>query len=189
MELKEVTNDYHDFQVQAMENTSNETKKEIKDISWHRLVVLGINAKTTTEDIEEHFSKYGLIEDISLLKSRKYSSQSYAFITFASLNQIPPVRHVLMGRYVELKKLNPFVSNKKSKMILASGVLTNVDSSTLANYFSKYGEVTDVCKQVKGKVIRFAFITFKEYTSVDEAVKTCIHLIDGKIVDIRKAAD
>lgn len=161
----------------------------IFDISLRRQVIRGCSSKTTAEELESYFSRYGEVEDISNFPSPKNGRAPYAFITFSSLNQVPPRDHNLQGRSIVLEKINVKYENYKSKTIIANGLLTNMKEFKLAEYFSRYGEVLQVNKQQRGTVLRFAFVTFKDYSAVDEALKNVLHLIDGKIVDIRKARD
>lgn len=152
------------------------------DIDLRRQIIYGISRDTTAAELANFFSKFGKVEDVSC------NNRTYAFITFASLKVIPPKNHFFQGKKIALRKLEPIYSNAKSKTILVNGILKNVSENTLAAYFSKYGTVTDVRKQRKGKNPRFAYVTFEDYNSVEEAIKKVIHLIDGKnIVDINKA--
>lgn len=151
-------------------------------------MALGLSSDTTVEELESYFSKYGVIEDISWNISPKHHSKPYAFITFESLKQVPKSEHFIHGEKVILQKLNGLNESFETKSIRVNGLLTSLKEEQMAEYFSRFGEVVEVTKQQKGSAIRVAFVTFEDSSSVEKAMKTVLHLIDGKIVDIRKAS-
>lgn len=151
--------------------------------SKRRLFVTGLPLKTENKDIIDYFSKYGEIEDISRL-----DNELYAFITFKYYTKFPPVYHKFNGREIKISEMNPYNHpNLQSKTIVVNGVLTKLSDETMKKYFAKYGRVESIQVISRHGVKRCAIITFNNYSSVEEAIKEVVHMIEGHLVDIRKA--
>ncbi|KAH7647719.1 RNA recognition motif (RRM)-containing [Cryptosporidium bovis] len=79
----------------------------------------------------------------------------------------------------------------ESGRIFVGGLHQQVTSSTLIDYFSKYGTVVDAIimyDNVSGRSRGFGFVTFKDPETVKTVQKTIPHIILGKIVDCKKAS-
>lgn len=163
--------------------TSEKPQKLDIHFSKRRLFVVGFKSGTTEQELHKFFSQFGQIEDVSLLAH-------YAFVTFEFYYKFPPYCNKFKGTVVEAHVLAPKNDRKlKTKTILANGVLTNIPEDSIADYFSRFGKVRKVNKQQKGGIKRFAYVIFDKHESVEKAIETPCHLIEGKIVDIRKARE
>eukprot|EP00026_Physarum_polycephalum_P019471 Phypoly_transcript_21501.p2 GENE.Phypoly_transcript_21501~~Phypoly_transcript_21501.p2 ORF type:complete len:117 (+),score=25.15 Phypoly_transcript_21501:254-604(+) len=60
----------------------------------------------------------------------------------------------------------------------------------LANYFSKYGQVTDarvISDRTTGRSKGFGFVTFADQGAADQAIKAPTHEIDGRAIVVNQA--
>lgn len=81
-------------------------------------------------------------------------------------------------------------SNQKTKQIFVGGCHPQIKNYELKNYFSQYGKIieTRLVKDKRTKKFRgFGFVTFANYKSVEDALKTKTHSIRGKKIEIKKA--
>lgn len=155
----------------------------LQHYSNRRLIVKGFHPKHEKQ-LGNYFSFFGEVIDIFSPSPQ----QSYCFITFSKLYEIPPIFHQFNGRTITAEKLSPYNNPQmKTRTILANGILNNVTSQNLISYFSKYGEVLTAKKQRANPISRFAYITFKDFESAEKAVEEVVHFISSEIVDVRKA--
>ncbi|XP_013772700.1 heterogeneous nuclear ribonucleoprotein D-like isoform X1 [Limulus polyphemus] len=76
------------------------------------------------------------------------------------------------------------------RKLFVGGVSWDTQTSDLKDYFSKYGEVTDVNIKTDpntGKSRGFAFVTFASQESVDAVLKDTTHSVKGKQIDPKRA--
>ncbi|XP_076348852.1 heterogeneous nuclear ribonucleoprotein D-like isoform X1 [Tachypleus tridentatus] len=76
------------------------------------------------------------------------------------------------------------------KKLFVGGVSWDTQTTDLKEYFSKYGEVTDVNIKTDpntGKSRGFAFVTFASQDSIDAVLKDGTHTVKGKQVDPKRA--
>lgn len=80
---------------------------------------------------------------------------------------------------------------ERTKTLMISGIIQNVSDDALTNHFSKYGKVSRLHrnKESNKKYARWAFVTFKDFESVDKTIAEGTHMINGHHLDIRKAMD
>jgi len=81
-------------------------------------------------------------------------------------------------------------SSDDDRKLFVGGISWDTDQKDLKEYFSKFGEVTDVTIKTDpatGKSRGFAFITFGTDETVDNVLKNVPHNIKGKQIDPKRA--
>lgn len=70
-----------------------------------------------------------------------------------------------------------------------SGLIQNSSNVTLNSHFAKYGNIISIQRigDHDGKFARSAFIHYQEFDSVNKALLDKRHLIEGFVVDCRRA--
>jgi RNA recognition motif-containing protein len=170
-------------QEKTVNGASAELKKLDIDFTKRRLYVTGLKPGTQEEELAAVLSKFGEVEDVSLLKNNVY-----AFVTFKYFIEIPPTFFSFNGTRIKISQMNPYNDpNVKTKILIANGKFTNLKADDLKKCFSIYGYVESVQIIQRNNVPRLAVIKFGTSEAVEIAVKTPVHLIQGQIVDIRKA--
>lgn len=77
----------------------------------------------------------------------------------------------------------------KSKNLMVSGNLADIQSFSIKKYFETFGAVEDVHRNLDPatkKFKNFAFVVFKSTKAVDAAVATIDHKIDGQTVYVKR---
>lgn len=166
--------------------TSEKPQKLDIHFSKRRLFVIGFDLGTTEQELRDYFSRFGIVEDVSL-----FSQKRYAFVTFECFYKFPPNHNNFNGKSIEVHTLEPRCKpDLKTKTILVNGILADIPNRSMTQYFSRYGKVKEVnMLKTKEGHKRFAFVIFDRQESVEKAIETPCHLIDGKLVDIRKARE
>ncbi|ODV90601.1 hypothetical protein CANCADRAFT_26233, partial [Tortispora caseinolytica NRRL Y-17796] len=78
---------------------------------------------------------------------------------------------------------------KAEGKLFIGGLHWQTDEDSLVNYFSQFGEVMDrviMRDGPNGRSRGFAFLTFKDPSSVDKVLETT-HVLDGKTIDPKRA--
>ncbi|XP_046917493.1 TAR DNA-binding protein-43 homolog isoform X2 [Dermatophagoides farinae] len=159
-----------------------EEKKKVSD-----LIVLGLPWKTTDKELKEYFQQFGELIMAQVKKHPKTGeSKGFGFIRFADYeNQAKVIskRHLIDGRACDVRVpmskdgfSNDYRSQETSKKIFIGRLTEAIQYDDLKEYFSKYGEISDIFipKPFRG----FAFVTFSE---LDVAQSLCgeDHIIKG----------
>lgn len=76
-----------------------------------------------------------------------------------------------------------------TKTLMISGIIQNVSEEAIRKHFSRYGVIDMIVRAQEGKkkFSRFAFIHYRDKSSVDKALEDQEHSIDGHFVDCRRA--
>ncbi|MQM02976.1 hypothetical protein Taro_035746 [Colocasia esculenta] len=77
-----------------------------------------------------------------------------------------------------------------SKKIFVGGLSANITQEEFKEYFEKFGKITDVVVMYDSATNRprgFGFITFDAEESVENAIKTAFHTLNGKTVEVKRA--
>lgn len=151
--------------------------------SKRRLCVVGLNKNIAENDLVLYFSKYGGVQDISY-----ELGQPFGFITFEYFTKFPGLNHILKGEKIKVRIMSPYNDPMlNTTKVRAHGIFNQLSAADLIDYFSQFGPVESVLKIHGAKICRSAIIQFKKTESVEVAVKVALHLINGHLVDIRKA--
>lgn len=163
-----------------------ETKLKCTD-----LIVLGLPWKTTEQSLREYFEAFGEVLMAQVKKDTKSGqSKGFGFIRFASHEaqiRVLAQRHMIEGRWCEVK-----IPNSKEGMIqqvpckvFVGRCTEDLTSDDLKEYFSKFGEVTDVF--IPRPFRAFSFVTFLD-PEVAQSLCGEDHIIKGVSVHVSNAA-
>ncbi|XP_055586591.1 TAR DNA-binding protein 43-like isoform X2 [Uranotaenia lowii] len=175
-----------------LENSTPKTKRiENRNRTTTDLIVLGLPWKTTEEGLREYFDAFGDLLVVQIKKDPKTGqSKGYGFIRFAKFeSQMKALskRHLIDGRWCDVK-----VPSSKDQMqhqmpskIFLGRVTEDMTADDIREYFSKYGEVTDVF--IPKPFRAFAFVTFID-PHVAQSLCGEDHLIKGASVYVSTAS-
>ncbi|XP_054706338.1 RNA-binding protein squid-like isoform X2 [Uloborus diversus] len=88
------------------------------------------------------------------------------------------------------ESLPPKSATDEDRKLFVGGISWDTDQKDLKEYFSKFGEVSDVTIKTDpatGKSRGFGFITFATEETVDNVLKNVPHTIKGKQIDPKRA--
>lgn len=174
-----------------LENSTAKTKRVESRARCTDLIVLGLPWKTTEESLREHFEEFG---DVLMAQVKKDmdsgQSKGFGFVRFAyyeAQKRVLATRHLIDGRWCEVK-----VPNSKQGMVqqvpckvFVGRCTEDMTAEDLREYFSKFGEVTDVF--IPKPFRAFSFVTFLD---PDVAQSLCgeDHIVKGVSVHVSNAA-
>lgn len=174
-----------------LENSTAKTKRVESRARCTDLIVLGLPWKTTEESLREHFEEFG---DVLMAQVKKDmdsgQSKGFGFVRFAyyeAQKRVLSTRHLIDGRWCEVK-----VPNSKQGMVqqvpckvFVGRCTEDMTAEDLREYFSKFGEVTDVF--IPKPFRAFSFVTFLD---PDVAQSLCgeDHIVKGVSVHVSNAA-
>ncbi|VVC26723.1 RNA recognition motif domain [Cinara cedri] len=152
-----------------VERATKEPKSEATSTAWKNrdLLVLGLPWKTTDEDLESYFSKYGELRMAQIKKTSDGRSRGFGFIRFK--DQESQVRsmldsHVINGRRCEIKipNIKDAFINEAPKKIFVGQLTENVTQEDLEEHFKTFGEIVEVFVPRPFKGIAFVSFTTSE---------------------------
>jgi hypothetical protein len=147
-----------------LENSTAKTKRMETKLKCSDLIVLGLPWKTTEQQLREYFESFGEVLMAQVKKDPKSGqSKGFGFIrfgTYESQMRVLAQRHMIDGRWCDVK-----IPNSKEGQIqqvpckvFVGRCTEEMQSEDLREYFSKFGEVTDVF--IPKPFRAFAFVTF-----------------------------
>ncbi|XP_025425879.1 TAR DNA-binding protein 43-like [Sipha flava] len=153
-----------------VERASKEPKSEATSTAWKNrdLLVLGLPWKTTDEDLESYFSKYGELRMAQIKKTSDGRSRGFGFIRFKEQeSQVRSIldSHVINGRRCEIKipNIKDAFINEAPKKIFVGQLTENITQEDLEEYFKKFGDIVEVFVPRPFKGI--AFVSFTQSDS------------------------
>lgn len=166
-----------------------------------KIFVGGFRIDTQESDLYKHFSAYGEICDVMIIRNRSTSiSKGYGFISTCNhqtYDKIMAVRHELNGRILDCfpgfkKNGNPELFEKICGLkIFVGGVSVETTDKDLWDYFANYGAVR------KAYVIRdphtnrsrkFGFVIMEKEEDVVRVLSSNQHRVKNNIVTIKRFA-
>eukprot|EP00249_Psilotum_nudum_P021096 c27969_g2_i2 orf=190-1506(+) len=163
-----------------------------------KLVVLGLPWDADTDDLRQHMSKFGELDDVIVMKDRLTGqSRGFGYVTFASTQvarRATAAQHVLNGRTLEVKVATPKEEMRSSSFrtvsrIFVARIPLSVTDEKFRSYFAKYGAITDAYmpKDQGSRAHRgIGFVTFENADSVDKLMNET-HELGGSIVAVDRA--
>jgi RNA recognition motif-containing protein len=166
-----------------------------------KIFVGGFRIDTEESELFEHFSTYGEISDVMIIRNRTTNiSKGYGFIStrsYQTYDKIMAVRHELNGRILDCfpgfkKNGNPELFEKICGLkIFVGGVTVETTDKDLWDYFVAYGAVR------KAYVIRdphtnrsrkFGFVIMEKEEDVVKVLGSNQHKVKNNIVTIKRFA-
>lgn len=155
------------------------------------LIVLGLPWKTTEQELREYFEPFGEVIMAQVKKDIKTGqSKGFGFIRFScyeSQMRVLAQRHMIDGRWCDVK-----IPNSKEGQVqqvpckvFVGRCTEDMTGDDLKDYFSKFGEVTDVF--IPKPFRAFAFITFLD-PEVAQSLCGEDHIVKGVSVHVSNAA-
>ncbi|XP_046985546.1 TAR DNA-binding protein 43-like isoform X1 [Schistocerca americana] len=174
-----------------LENSTAKTKRMETKLKCSDLIVLGLPWKTTEQQLREYFESFGEVLMAQVKKDPKSGqSKGFGFIRFGNYDsqmRVLAQRHMIDGRWCDVK-----IPNSKEGQVqqvpckvFVGRCTEDMQSDDLREYFSKFGEVTDVF--IPKPFRAFAFVTFLD---PEVAQNLCgeDHIIKGVSVHVSNAA-
>ena len=174
----------------------------------------GLCDLTTDEVLREYFEQFGKVEKVDQLKWRDSGKKrGYGYIEFEDEDAVDKAVligiHNVLGVKLEACKAidkNSDDGGRSAKRSRKDGVdpeavlmrklfVRNLNCNTVTEekireYFSEFGNIETVqlpCHSDSGKVKGFAFVTFKESSSVDSVQRSRPHRLDGWQLETTRA--
>ncbi|XP_014238144.1 TAR DNA-binding protein 43-like [Trichogramma pretiosum] len=174
-----------------LENSTAKTKRMETKLRCTDLIVLGLPWKTTEQNLREYFETFGEVLMAQVKKdSKSGQSKGFGFIRFGSYEsqlRCLAQRHMIDGRWCDVK-----VPNSKEGMIqqvpckvFVGRCTEDLTADDLREYFTKFGEVTDVF--IPKPFRAFSFVTFLD-PEVAQSLCGEDHIIKGVSVHVSNAA-
>lgn len=175
---------------EQLENSTAKTKRLENRQKCSDLIVLGLPWKTSEQDLRQYFESFGEVLMAQVKKDPKTGqSKGFGFIRFSSYeSQVRALskRHLIDGRWCDVKIPNSKdgQASELSRKVFVGRCTEDLSSDDLRDYFSKFGEVTDVF--IPKPFRAFAFVTFVD---PDVAQSLCgeDHIIRGTSIHVSNA--
>jgi len=172
---------------QAQENSSEEGKLFLGGLSWD----------TTEEKLKEHFSKYGQIQDVVVMREPVTGrSRGFGFVQFTDISLADIAlqdEHILDSKTIDAKKAVPKGAPKTTEKIckiFVGGIPPQITELDITSCFSKFGQVVHVNLMIDketGRSRGFAFVTFEDPSAVQIVFSQPQVILGDKAVDIKTA--
>ncbi|XP_013117282.1 TAR DNA-binding protein 43 isoform X2 [Stomoxys calcitrans] len=173
-----------------LENSTAKTKRMESRARCTDLIVLGLPWKTTEESLRAYFETFGEVL-MAQIKKDVHSGQSkgFGFVRFGSYDvqaRVLSNRHSIDGRWCEVKVPNSKgAPNQIPCKVFVGRCTEDITAEDLKDYFSRFGEVTDVF--IPRPFRAFSFVTF-----LDPEVASSLcgedHIVKGVSLHVSSAA-
>lgn len=174
-----------------IDNSTAKTKRIETKLRCTDLIVLGLPWKTTEQNLREYFETFGEVLMTQVKKDVKSGlSKGFGFVRFASYEsqmRVLAQRHKIDGRWCDVKVPNSkdgTVQQVPCKVFVGR-CTEDMTADDLKEYFSKYGEVTDVF--IPQPFRAFSFVSFMD-PEVAQSLCGEDHIVKGVSVHVSNAA-
>lgn len=173
-----------------VENSTAKTKRIETRLRCTDLIVLGLPWKTTEESLREYFDGFGEVLMAQIKKDLSSGqSKGFGFIRFGSYEaqmRVLSTRHLIDGRWCEVKVPNSKgIVHQVPCKVFVGRCTEDITAEDLREYFSKFGEVTDVF--IPKPFRAFSFVTFLD-PEIAQSLCGEDHIIKGVSVHVSNAA-
>lgn len=145
----------------------------------------GLNPGTTEETVTEYFSKFGVVEDVRMVKTFMGYSRNYGFVCFKNpsvAEEVLDKKHSLQGKTIDVGRA------KKNRVVYAGRLPSHFTENIIMDHFSTFGKVESVHFIDNYKFQSksgFAFITFSSMEEASKAVVDENQVINGCNVQVK----
>jgi len=166
------------------------------------LIVMNLAWKVDETQLRAYFEQYGELMMVQLKKDLEGKSRGFGFIRFKNLEdqgRVLAERHWIEGRSCDVKVPQSRTSGMDdvvlpganqphlSRRVFVGRVTEDITRDDLQDYFSKYGEITDIFVPKPHRM--FAFVTFTDSESARALIELNEdHLIRGCSVNVAYAS-
>uniref|UniRef100_A0A0K8TS76 TAR DNA-binding protein 43 n=1 Tax=Tabanus bromius TaxID=304241 RepID=A0A0K8TS76_TABBR len=174
-----------------LENSTAKTKRIETKQRCTDLICLGLPYKATEQSLRDYFGQYGEVLMAEVKKDTKTGqSKGFGFIRFSSYEvqmRVLVKRHLIDGRWCEVKIPNSKegVVHQVPCKVFVGRCTEDITADDLKEYFSKFGEVTDVF--IPKPFRAFSFVTFLD-PEIAQSLCGEDHIIKGVSVHVSTAA-
>lgn len=160
-----------------------------------KIFIGGLAHKTTTQNLRDHFGRYGTIVDAVVLRWPDGRSRGFGYVTFSEANGAFMVlqedQHQVGGRQVDVKRAVPG-TNK----LFVGGLPQNTTAAELREHFEAYGVVSDAVVMIDPATNRsrgFGFVCFLPGQEGAASAQFALeqyqnHRLRGKWIEVKSAA-
>lgn len=173
-----------------MENVSKSKVSKCQSNKCTDLIVLGLAWKTGEQGLREYFETFGEVLMVQVKKDSKGQSKGFGFVRFSSYEtqlRVLGQRHHIDGRWCEVKVPNSKEGTVQQVpcKVFVGRCTEDLSQDDLRDYFSKFGEVTDVF--IPKPFRAFSFVTFLD-PEIAQGLCGEDHIIKGVSVHVSNAA-
>lgn len=174
----------------VMENVSKSKVSKCQNNKCTDLIVLGLAWKTGEQALREYFETFGEVLMVQVKKDSKGQSKGFGFVRFSSYEtqlRVLGSRHQIEGRWCEVKVPNSKEGTVQQVpcKVFVGRCTEDLTQDDLRDYFSKFGEVTDVF--IPKPFRAFSFVTFLD-PEIAQGLCGEDHIIRGVSVHVSNAA-
>lgn len=163
-----------------------------------KLFIGGLTIETTESDVMNHFSKFGFVFDVLIIRNRETAvSKGYGFIScnnMSTYQRILSTDHMIDGRLIDCH--DSFKKNEEpqkfkenaNKKIFVGGISLETSDMDLAEYFGQFGPIRQayvIKDPVSKRSKKFGFAIMKTQESVDKVLSTPVHVLKGIVVSCK----
>ncbi|XP_076333102.1 TAR DNA-binding protein 43-like isoform X1 [Tachypleus tridentatus] len=176
---------------EQLENSTAKTKRMEYRSKCSDLIILGLPWKTTEQELKQYFESYGEVLMAQVKKDPKTGqSKGFGFIRFGNYESqlhVLSKRHMIDGRWCDVKIPNSKQEGQATELnrkVFVGRCTEDLGADDLREYFSKFGEITDVF--IPKPFRAFAFVTFMD---PEVAQRLCgeDHIIKGASIHVSNA--
>ncbi|XP_013781747.1 TAR DNA-binding protein 43-like [Limulus polyphemus] len=176
---------------EQLENSTAKTKRMESIHKCSDLIVLGLPWKTTEQDLKQYFEAYGEVLMAQVKKDPKTGkSKGFGFMRFGNYEsqvRVLSKRHMIDGRWCDVKIPNSKQDGQATELnrkVFVGRCTEDLAADDLREFFSKFGEVTDVF--IPKPFRAFAFVTFMD-PEVAQSLCGEDHIIKGTSIHVSNA--
>ncbi|KAI1710343.1 RNA recognition motif domain-containing protein [Ditylenchus destructor] len=185
------TSQFYGFQ--SFSSSSGPGRFDQSERDARTLMVAGLSKDTTEAALRVVFTKLKLdVTDCRIARDKNTGgSRQFGFVELATVEQAKQALefdHYIDGKQVSVK-MSGYKEFEEKYRIFVGGLLKETSGDTLHRHFSKFGDIF-ACHIVRNEINSskgFGYVTYKSQDSLDRALNSQPHRIDGQIVTVRHA--